>query len=353
MRGCGWCAAAPSRRAGGRHSIPEQGRPRSEASIGRYHGDQSAEGNGAALDPVAADWSIAVAARTLLTLPRPIPHHRGMPPTPYALSMKQPWAALLVHGRKSIELRFWPTARRGRILIHAARVPDPRPEAWAWVPPELAGTRPGWRGIVGAAESTGCAAFGSGRAFVADSGRHLNDPAWFCCWCCTALVGAGGAAAVRGVPGMDALLSGAGRVMRTAEAVNYQSKGAAPKRRGGGDGQIKRVEGEMRDAARAVLSRITVAGFKSIGPERSIDIRPLTLLAGANSPGKSSIMQPLLLLKQTLEAGYDPGPLLLNGLKRGFTLADQLLAGREGTRRRHLRSRTTPDIGTILPGHLW
>jgi hypothetical protein len=74
------------------------------------------------------------------------------------------------------------------------------------------------------------------------------------------------------------------------------------------------------------LSRITVAGFKSIGPERSIDIRPLTLLAGANSSGKSSMMQPLLLLKQTLEAGYDPGPLLLNGPNVKFTSADQLLA---------------------------
>ncbi len=40
----------------------------------------------------------------------------------YALSLKQPWAALLVTGRKRIEVRNWPTARRGRILIHAARV---------------------------------------------------------------------------------------------------------------------------------------------------------------------------------------------------------------------------------------
>ena len=42
--------------------------------------------------------------------------------------------------------------------------------------------------------------------------------------------------------------------------------------------------------------------------EQTIEIRPLTLLAGANSSGKSSMMQPLLLLKQTLEAPYDPGP---------------------------------------------
>lgn len=77
---------------------------------------------------------------------------------------------------------------------------------------------------------------------------------------------------------------------------------------------------------RAGITRITVAGFKSISREQSIEIRPLTILAGANSSGKSSIMQPLLLLKQTLEATYDPGVLLLNGPNVRFTSADQLFS---------------------------
>ena len=55
----------------------------------------------------------------------------------YALSVKQPWAALLAHGLKTIEVRNWPTARRGRVLLHAAQVPDPRPEAARWVPSHL------------------------------------------------------------------------------------------------------------------------------------------------------------------------------------------------------------------------
>ena len=50
------------------------------------------------------------------------------------------------------------------------------------------------------------------------------------------------------------------------------------------------------------ITRIAVEGFKSIAKRQSIDIAPLTILAGANSSGKSSIMQPLLMLKQTLEA---------------------------------------------------
>src|SRR5260370_17862612 len=73
------------------------------------------------------------------------------------------------------------------------------------------------------------------------------------------------------------------------------------------------------------ITRITVGGFKSINQEHSIEIRPLTILAGANSSGKSSLMQPLLLLKQTLEATYDPGALLLNGPTVRFTLVSQLL----------------------------
>src|ERR1044072_3588315 len=74
------------------------------------------------------------------------------------------------------------------------------------------------------------------------------------------------------------------------------------------------------------IAEITVGGFKSIADEQSIEVRPLTILAGANSSGKSSMMQPLLLLKQSLESSYDPGPLLLHGPNVKFTSADQLLS---------------------------
>lgn len=73
------------------------------------------------------------------------------------------------------------------------------------------------------------------------------------------------------------------------------------------------------------ITKIAVRGFKSIADEQEIELRPLTLLAGANSSGKSSIMQPILLLKQTLEAPSDPGALLLDGPNVRFTLADQVL----------------------------
>jgi len=41
-----------------------------------------------------------------------------------ALSIKQPWAHLIVSGRKTIELRSWNTKFRGTFLIHASLNPD-------------------------------------------------------------------------------------------------------------------------------------------------------------------------------------------------------------------------------------
>ena len=89
--------------------------------------------------------------------------------------------------------------------------------------------------------------------------------------------------------------------------------------------QKKSKNGTEKDQNKGITA-ISVQGFKSLANESRIEIRPLTILAGANSSGKSSIMQPLLLMKQTLEAGYDPGPLLLNGPNVKFTSASQFIS---------------------------
>lgn len=41
-----------------------------------------------------------------------------------ALSIRQPWAWLIVNGYKDIENRTWLTNYRGPVLIHAAKTPD-------------------------------------------------------------------------------------------------------------------------------------------------------------------------------------------------------------------------------------
>lgn len=38
-----------------------------------------------------------------------------------ALSIRQPWAWLIINGGKDIENRDWPTKFRSRILVHAGK----------------------------------------------------------------------------------------------------------------------------------------------------------------------------------------------------------------------------------------
>jgi hypothetical protein len=97
----------------------------------------------------------------------------------YALSIKQPWAALLVAGRKTIEVRKWPTAIRGRVFIHAAKVPDRRPEGWSLVSDELRSLTELAGGVIGFADLNGCVMYRTPAKFAADADKHCNDPSWF------------------------------------------------------------------------------------------------------------------------------------------------------------------------------
>jgi len=61
---------------------------------------------------------------------------------------------------------------------------------------------------------------------------------------------------------------------------------------------------------------IASLGFKNFKPfeNQSLEFRPLTLLSGLNNSGKSSILQGLLLLRQSYQKGLLPNKgLALNG----------------------------------------
>src|SRR5271156_274967 len=63
------------------------------------------------------------------------------------------------------------------------------------------------------------------------------------------------------------------------------------------------------------LSRIEIESFKGIGTAQVIDLKPLTLLFGPNSAGKSTILQSLHYLREILERrNADPDQTIAGGL---------------------------------------
>lgn len=62
-----------------------------------------------------------------------------------------------------------------------------------------------------------------------------------------------------------------------------------------------------------MLENISLKNFKGFKDLESLKIKPITILCGTNSCGKSSILQSILLLKQTLESQNPNQILLLNG----------------------------------------
>src|ERR1700677_4061232 len=63
------------------------------------------------------------------------------------------------------------------------------------------------------------------------------------------------------------------------------------------------------------LSRIEIENFKGIGTAQVIDLKPITLLFGPNSAGKSTILQALHYAREILERrNPDPDQTIAGGL---------------------------------------
>ena len=62
-----------------------------------------------------------------------------------------------------------------------------------------------------------------------------------------------------------------------------------------------------------MLSKWSVENFKSVSGRVDLTLRPLTIFAGANSSGKSTIIQSILLTKQTFKDSPSNRALALNG----------------------------------------
>ncbi len=89
-----------------------------------------------------------------------------------ALSLKQPFAELIVSGRKTIELRKWNTKFRGEFFIHASKNPDEEAmKSFGFVNLPLGV-------IVGKSKLIGVKKYGDEEEHKKDKDKHLADSSW-------------------------------------------------------------------------------------------------------------------------------------------------------------------------------
>lgn len=89
-----------------------------------------------------------------------------------ALSLKQPFAELVVSGRKTIELRKWNTKFRGKFLVHSSKIPDRKSMKKFGVKDLPLGM------IVGKAEIVNVKKYDDKREFNEDKSKHLANKNW-------------------------------------------------------------------------------------------------------------------------------------------------------------------------------
>ena len=77
-----------------------------------------------------------------------------------------------------------------------------------------------------------------------------------------------------------------------------------------------------------MIKTLRLHNFKAFEDTGDIELKPITVLAGPNSGGKTSILQSLLLLKQTLEATVSDVGLNLDGRFLHFARFNELVLGK-------------------------
>jgi len=88
------------------------------------------------------------------------------------LSLKQPFAELVVSGKKTIELRNWNTKFRGKFLIHASKTPDSKAMKKFGFNNLPTGA------IIGEAELENVKKYKNNLDHKKDRNKHLADSSW-------------------------------------------------------------------------------------------------------------------------------------------------------------------------------
>ena len=88
------------------------------------------------------------------------------------LSIKQPWAELILQTRKKIEIRKWNTKFRGEFLIHSSKIPDKKSMkkfGFNELPNGF---------ILGKAELIDVKTYRNDEEFTKDNNLHLANKGW-------------------------------------------------------------------------------------------------------------------------------------------------------------------------------
>lgn len=78
-----------------------------------------------------------------------------------------------------------------------------------------------------------------------------------------------------------------------------------------------------------MINKWILDNFKSINEEKKLPFRPLTIFTGANSSGKSTILQSILLVTQTLQDSIPSRSIVLNGWFKKFGSYDDIVHRRD------------------------
>jgi AAA15 family ATPase/GTPase len=87
---------------------------------------------------------------------------------------------------------------------------------------------------------------------------------------------------------------------------------------------IKRGTGSGLRYRELELCGVELENFRAFSSAQHFSIAPVTLLFGANSTGKSTVLHALGLLRQSIVSGVNPGRLLVRGQDVDFGIASEV-----------------------------
>lgn len=92
-----------------------------------------------------------------------------------------------------------------------------------------------------------------------------------------------------------------------------------------------------------MITNWNISNFKSIEKNKDFELRPLTIFAGANSSGKSTVLQSILLITQTIQNPIKSRSVILNGHISKFGSYQDIVTNRDLAKKIKLGFKIKPN----------